>query len=278
MAFAPSQTMSAPHGDGVPGTMPPGKPPSGSVPVKIGFYEVESTIGKGNYAVVKLARHRITKTEVAIKIVDKRRLDSENLAKIYREIRVLKMLKHPHIVKLYQVMETNNMIYLVQELAKNGEIYDLIARQTRLSENEAREKFWQIISAIDYLHKFNIVHRDLKAENLLLDRDSNIKLADFGFSNFFSANDTLNTFCGSPPYAAPEVFEGKRYAGPEIDVWSLGVVLYVLVCGVLPFEGGNLQCLRDRVLSGRMRIPYFMSSGEYTLHIHVIVHSQTARI
>lgn len=111
------------------------------------------------------------------------------------------------------------MLYLVTEYAPNGEIFDLISKQRRLSEENAREKFWQIISAVDYLHNFNIVHRDLKAENLLLDSNFQIKLADFGFSNFFAHNETLNTFCGSPPYAAPEVFEGKRYAGPEIDIW-----------------------------------------------------------
>ncbi|VDM37208.1 unnamed protein product [Toxocara canis] len=234
------------------------KPPKGLV--KVGFYEVESTIGKGNYALVKLARHRVTKTEVAIKIVDKTRLDKENLAKVYREIDVLKMLNHPHIIKLYQVMETKNMLYLVTEYAPNGEIFDLIAKQRRLSEHSARDKFWQIISAVEYCHKLNIVHRDLKAENLLLDANLNIKIADFGFSNFYNKDDTLNTFCGSPPYAAPEVFEGKRYAGPEIDIWSLGVVLYVLICGVLPFEGSSLPILRDRVLSGRFRVPYFMSN------------------
>uniref|UniRef100_A0A914UYD5 non-specific serine/threonine protein kinase n=1 Tax=Plectus sambesii TaxID=2011161 RepID=A0A914UYD5_9BILA len=228
--------------------------------VKVGFYEVERTIGKGNYAVVKLGRHRVTKTEVAIKIIDKTRLDKDNLAKMYREIRVLKMLNHPHIVRLYQVMETKNMLYLVTEYASNGEIFDFIAKHHRLSEPEARIKFWQIISAIEYCHNLNIVHRDLKAENLLLDANLQIKIADFGFSNFYNKDETLNTFCGSPPYAAPEVFEGKRYTGPEIDVWSLGVVLYVLVCGTLPFEGQNLQLLRDRVLAGRFRIPYFMSS------------------
>uniref|UniRef100_A0A915MYA9 Protein kinase domain-containing protein n=1 Tax=Meloidogyne javanica TaxID=6303 RepID=A0A915MYA9_MELJA len=125
---------------------------------------------------------------------------------------------------------------------------------------ETNNMLYLIISAVDYLHNINIVHRDLKAENLLLDSTFQIKLADFGFSNFFSRNDTLDTFCGSPPYAAPEVFEGKRYAGPEIDIWSLGVILYVMVCGALPFEGANLQLLKERVLSGRIRIPYFMSS------------------
>ncbi|KAK0396448.1 hypothetical protein QR680_001720 [Steinernema hermaphroditum] len=227
--------------------------------LKIGFYEVESTIGKGNYAAVKRARHSVTNTEVAIKIVNKSRLDSENLAKIYREIEILKRVKHPNIIKLYQVMETQKMLYLVMEYARNGEMYDFIAKHKRLKECEAREKFWQIISAIDYCHKHNIVHRDLKAENLLLDANYNIKIADFGFSNFFTQGDVLRTFCGSPPYAAPEVFEGQNYTGPEIDVWSLGVVLYVLICGVLPFEGSNLQILRERVLSGRFRVPFFMS-------------------
>ncbi|CAN7945920.1 unnamed protein product, partial [Ixodes pacificus] len=124
----------------------------------------------------------------------------------------------------------------------------------------ARRKFWQVLSAVEYCHSNRVVHRDLKAENLLLDCNMNIKLADFGFSNFFSPDDYLTTWCGSPPYAAPEVFEGKCYIGPEIDVWSLGVVLYVLVCGALPFDGCNLQVLRSRVLSGRFRIPFFMST------------------
>lgn len=228
-------------------------------PVRVGFYDIERTIGKGNFAVVKLARHRITKTEVAIKIIDKSQLDASNLQKVYREVDIMKRLDHPHIIKLYQVMETKNMIYLVSEYASQGEIFDYIARYGRMSEEQARIKFWQILSAVEYCHNRNIVHRDLKAENLLLDSNNNIKIADFGFSNYYTAGGQLSTWCGSPPYAAPEVFEGKKYVGPEIDIWSLGVVLYVLVCGALPFDGCSLQALRDRVLSGRFRIPYFMS-------------------
>ncbi|KAJ8388311.1 hypothetical protein AAFF_G00134650 [Aldrovandia affinis] len=228
-------------------------------PVRVGFYDIERTLGKGNFAVVKLARHRITKTEVAIKIIDKTQLDAVNLEKIYREVQIMKMLDHPHIIKLYQVMETKNMLYLVTEYAKNGEIFDYLASHGRLSEQEARRKFWQILSAVEYCHNRNIVHRDLKAENLLLDSHMNIKIADFGFGNFFQPGEPLATWCGSPPYAAPEVFEGQQYEGPHLDIWSMGVVLYVLVCGALPFDGPTLPVLRQRVLEGRFRIPYFMT-------------------
>ncbi|XP_018972099.2 serine/threonine-protein kinase SIK2-like [Cyprinus carpio] len=228
-------------------------------PVRVGFYDIERTLGKGNFAVVKLARHRITKTEVAIKIIDKTQLDAVNLEKIYREVQIMKMLDHPHIIKLYQVMETKNMLYLVTEYAKNGEIFDYLAKHGRLSEPEARRKFWQILSAVEYCHNRNIVHRDLKAENLLLDGHMNIKIADFGFGNFFQPGKPLATWCGSPPYAAPEVFEGQQYEGPQLDIWSMGVVLYVLVCGALPFDGPSLPVLRQRVLEGRFRIPYFMT-------------------
>ncbi|KAB0352346.1 hypothetical protein FD754_017203, partial [Muntiacus muntjak] len=134
-----------------------------------------------------------------------------------------------------------------------------LANHGRLNESEARRKFWQILSAVDYCHGRQIVHRDLKAENLLLDNNMNIKIADFGFGNFFKSGELLATWCGSPPYAAPEVFEGQQYEGPQLDIWSMGVVLYVLVCGALPFDGPTLPILRQRVLEGRFRIPYFMS-------------------
>jgi len=230
-----------------------------SNPIRVGFYDIERTIGRGNFAVVKLAKHRITKTEVAIKIVDKSQLDAANLRKLYREVQILKMIQHKHIIRLYQVMETKDMLYLVSEYAKQGEIFEYIARNGRMSETVARRKFWEIVSAINFCHNRRVVHRDLKAENLLLDGQGNVKIADFGFSTFWSPKEQLDTWCGSPPYAAPEVFLGQKYTGPEVDIWSLGVVLYVLICGALPFDGATLQILRDRVLSGRFRIPYFLS-------------------
>ncbi|XP_023373893.1 serine/threonine-protein kinase SIK1 [Otolemur garnettii] len=247
-------------------------------PLRVGFYDVERTLGKGNFAVVKLARHRVTKTQVAIKIIDKTRLDSSNLEKIYREVQLMKLLNHPHIIKLYQVMETKDMLYIVTEFAKNGEMFDYLTSNGHLSEQEARKTFWQILSAVEYCHSHHIVHRDLKTENLLLDVNMDIKLADFGFGNFYKPGEPLSTWCGSPPYAAPEVFEGKEYEGPQLDVWSLGVVLYVLVCGSLPFDGPNLPTLRQRVLEGRFRIPFFMSQDCETLIRRMLVVDPAKRI
>lgn len=239
--------------------------------VRVGFYELEKTIGKGNFAIVKLATHIITKSKVAIKIIDKSQLDEDNLKKIFREIQIMKLLNHPHIIRLYQVMETERMIYLVTEYASKGEIFDHLVANGRMMEPEAREKFKQIVAAVSYCHRRCVVHRDLKAENLLLDSEMNIKIADFGFSNHFESGILLSTWCGSPPYAAPELFEGKEYDGPKADIWSLGVVLYVLVCGALPFDGSTLQSLRTRVLSGKFRIPYFMSTECEHLIRHMLI-------
>lgn len=247
-------------------------------PLQVGFYEIIRTLGKGNFAVVKLAKHKVTKTQVAIKIIDKTRLNPSNLEKIYREVQIMKLLNHPHIIKLYQVMETKDMLYIVTEYAKNGEMFDHLTSHGRLSEDEARKKFWQILTAVDYCHRHHIVHRDLKTENLLLDANMNIKLADFGFGNFYNAGEPLSTWCGSPPYAAPEVFEGKEYEGPGLDIWSLGVVLYVLVCGSLPFDGPSLPALRQRVTEGRFRIPFFMSQDCENLIRKMLVVDPAKRI
>ncbi|XP_063545590.1 serine/threonine-protein kinase par-1 [Cydia strobilella] len=239
--------------------------------VRVGNYNLEKTIGTGNFAVVKLATHVITKCKVAIKIIDKSRLDEDNLKKTFREIAIMKRLRHPHIVRLYQVMESTHTIYLVTEYAPNGEIFDHLVSKGRMPEPQAARLFSQMVSAVGYCHARGVVHRDLKAENLLLDTHMNIKLADFGFSNEYVRGGALATWCGSPPYAAPELFEGRRYDGPKADIWSLGVVLYVLVCGALPFDGGTLHELRAVVLAGKFRIPYFMSQECEQLIRHMLV-------
>lgn len=279
-----------------------------NIPYKIGFYELYKTIGKGNFALVKLAKHCLTKTKVsstcssflidsfakvAIKIIDKRQLDCENMRKIWREIEIMKKIeKHQHLIRLYQVMETKRYLMLCLEYADGGEIFDYLVTNGKMSEKKAKKYFKQILNAIDYLHKNNIVHRDLKAENLLLSKNGKVvKLADFGFSNYFEKNSLLSTWCGSPPYAAPELFEGRHYNGPKADIWSLGVVLYVLVCGALPFDGHTLQSLRSvvdlsvvvclhflllllfrtRVLNGKFRIPYFMTCDCEHLIRHMLI-------
>ncbi|XP_057315201.1 serine/threonine-protein kinase MARK2-like isoform X3 [Hydractinia symbiolongicarpus] len=228
--------------------------------VYVGKYKLIKTIGKGNFAKVKLAKHLPTGREVAIKIIDKTQLNQTSLQKLFREVRIMKFLDHPNIVKLYEVIETDKTLYLVMEYASGGEVFDYLVAHGRMKEKEARAKFRQIVSSVQYCHQKHVIHRDLKAENLLLDCDMNIKIADFGFSNEFSPGSKLDTFCGSPPYAAPELFQGKKYDGPEVDVWSLGVILYTLVSGSLPFDGQNLKELRERVLRGKYRIPFYMST------------------
>uniref|UniRef100_A0AAY4DJT4 non-specific serine/threonine protein kinase n=1 Tax=Denticeps clupeoides TaxID=299321 RepID=A0AAY4DJT4_9TELE len=192
----------------------------------VGSYRLLKTIGKGNFAKVKLARHVTTGREVAVKIIDKTQLNPTSLQKV---------------IKLFEVIETEKTLYLIMEYASGGEVFDYLVAHGRMKEKEARAKFRQ-------------------AENLLLDADMNIKIADFGFSNEFTIGSKLDTFCGSPPYAAPELFQGKKYDGPEVDVWSLGVILYTLVSGSLPFDGQNLKELRERVLRGKYRIPFYMST------------------
>ncbi|XP_074603308.1 MAP/microtubule affinity-regulating kinase 3-like isoform X1 [Brevipalpus obovatus] len=243
----------------------------------IGRYRLSKTIGKGNFAKVKLGKHMPTGIEVAIKIIDKSVLNQSSLQKLFREVRIMKMLDHPNIVKLYQVIETEKTLYLVMEYASGGEVFDYLVAHGRMKEKEARAKFRQIVSAVQYCHSKRIIHRDLKAENLLLDSEMNIKIADFGFSNEFNPGQKLDTFCGSPPYAAPELFQGKKYDGPEVDVWSLGVILYTLVSGSLPFDGQNLKELRERVLRGKYRIPFYMSTDCENLLKKFLVLNPTKR-
>ncbi|XP_042627099.1 MAP/microtubule affinity-regulating kinase 4-like isoform X2 [Cyprinus carpio] len=225
----------------------------------IGNYRLLKTIGKGNFAKVKLARHILTGRE------------------LFREVRIMKGLNHPNIVQLFEVIETEKTLYLVMEYASGGEVFDYLVSHGRMKEKDARAKFRQIVSAVHYCHQKNIVHRDLKAENLLLDADSNIKIADFGFSNEFKLGSKLDTFCGSPPYAAPELFQGKKYDGPEVDIWSLGVILYTLVSGSLPFDGQNLKELRERVLRGKYRVPFYMSTDCESILRRFLVLNPTKR-
>ncbi|KAG0734589.1 hypothetical protein G6F62_012055 [Rhizopus arrhizus] len=166
--------------------------------------------------------------------------------RVKREIQYLKLLRHPHIIKLYEVITTPTDIIMVIEYA-GKELFNYIVEKGKLSEDDARRFFQQIICAVEYCHRHKIAHRDLKPENLLLDANNNVKIADFGLSNIMTDGDFLKTSCGSPNYAAPEVISGRLYAGPEVDVWSCGVILYVMLCGRLPFDDEYIPTLFKKI-------------------------------
>ena len=179
--------------------------------------------------------------------------------KVQREINILHLCTHPHIIRLYEVIDTPTDIFLVNEYVSGGELFDYIVSKGRLAADEARNFFHQIISGVEYCHFQKIVHRDLKPENLLLDSNLNIKIADFGLSNLMRDGDFLRTSCGSPNYAAPEVISGHLYAGPEVDVWSCGVILYALLCGSLPFDDESIPNLFKKIKSGMYSLPSHLS-------------------
>ncbi|KAE8735831.1 SNF1-related protein kinase catalytic subunit alpha KIN11 [Hibiscus syriacus] len=178
---------------------------------------------------------------------------------------------HPHIIRLYDVIETTTDIFLVMEYVKSGELFDYIVEKGRLQEDEARNFFQQIISGVEYCHRNMVVHRDLKPENLLLDSKCNVKIADFGLSNIMRDGHFLKTSCGSPKYVAPEVICGKLYAGPEVDVWSCGVILYALLCGTLPFDDENVPNLFKKIKGGIYTLSSHLSPGARDLIPRMLV-------
>lgn len=209
---------------------------------------------------VKLATHSVTGHKVAVKILNKAKIKQLGMEeKVQREINILHLCTHPHIIRLYEVIDTPTDIFLVNEYVSGGELFDYIVSKGRLSSDEARNFFHQIVSGIEYCHFQKIVHRDLKPENLLLDSNLNIKIADFGLSNLMRDGDFLRTSCGSPNYAAPEVISGHLYAGPEVDVWSCGVILYALLCGSLPFDDESIPNLFKKIKSGMYSLPSHLS-------------------
>ncbi|KAK3360229.1 putative serine/threonine protein kinase [Lasiosphaeria hispida] len=232
---------------------------------RIGAYNIVKTLGEGSFGKVKLAVHRGTGQQVALKIIPRKKLISRDMqGRVEREIEYLQLLRHPHIIKLFTVIKTPTEIIMVLEYA-GGELFDYIVQHGKMKEDEARRFFQQMLCAVEYCHRHKIVHRDLKPENLLLDENLNVKVADFGLSNIMSDGNFLKTSCGSPNYAAPEVIGGKLYAGPEVDVWSCGVILYVLLVGRLPFDDEHIPSLFAKIARGSYMVPTWMSPGAATL-------------
>lgn len=247
--------------------------------VQIGPYMLGRTLGVGSFGKVKLAQHEITGHRVAVKILNRKKIQSLDMDdKVRREIKTLKLFSHPHITRLYEVIDTPTDIFVVIEYVSEGELFDYIVEKGRLSEDDARRFFQQIISGVDYCHRHMVVHRDLKPENLLLDSDFNLKIADFGLSNMMRDGFFLKTSCGSPNYAAPEVLSGKLYAGPEVDVWSCGVILYALLCGSLPFDDESIPNLFKKIKGGIYSLPGHISDGVRDLIPRMLVVDPCKRI
>ncbi|KAM4582809.1 NUAK family SNF1-like kinase 2 [Fundulus diaphanus] len=218
-------------------------------------YEFLETLGKGTYGKVKKAKERSGRL-VAVKSIRKEKIkDEQDLIHIRREIEIMSSLCHPHVITIYEVFENKDKIVIVMEYASQGDLYDYICDKKNLSEREARHFFRQLVSAVHYCHQNGIVHRDLKLENILLDGNGNVKIADFGLSNLYHGDEFLQTFCGSPLYASPEIVNGRPYHGPEVDTWSLGVLLYTLVHGTMPFDGLNHKILVQQISTGNYRKP-----------------------
>eukprot|EP00730_Choanoeca_flexa_P001980 TRINITY_DN10867_c0_g1_i2.p1 TRINITY_DN10867_c0_g1~~TRINITY_DN10867_c0_g1_i2.p1 ORF type:complete len:502 (+),score=108.01 TRINITY_DN10867_c0_g1_i2:96-1601(+) len=246
---------------------------------RIGQYMLCSTIGKGSFGKVKKAQHVVTDHVVAVKIINRKKIKRQDmLDKIKREIQILKLFRHPHIIKLYQVVTSPSDIFMLMEYVSGGELFNYILKKGRLSEKESRRFFQQIISGVEYCHRHQVVHRDLKPENLLLDENLNVKIADFGLSNVMTDGDFLKTSCGSPNYASPQVISGQLYAGPEVDVWSCGVILYVLLCGRLPFDDEHLPTLFKLIRRGVFSFPSHVSEDAKDLVSRMLIVDPLKRI
>ncbi|XP_028829131.1 serine/threonine-protein kinase NIM1 isoform X2 [Denticeps clupeoides] len=220
---------------------------------RVGFYKVRGEIGAGTFSKVKLAFHALTKDKVAIKILDKTRLDLQAQRLLSREISTMESLQHPNVLRLYEVVETPSRLHLVLEYAGGGDLYTRITTEGRLHDALSKIVFAQ--------HDNNIIHRDLKAENVLFTCQACVKVADFGFSTKVkSRSEILDTFCGSPPYAAPELFRDESYLGPAVDTWAMGVLLFFMVTGTMPFRADTVVRLRRCVLEGTYSLPTWVSA------------------
>ncbi|KAE9551590.1 hypothetical protein FO519_005197 [Halicephalobus sp. NKZ332] len=226
---------------------------------RIGFYRLGKELGAGNFSKVKLGIHCLTKEKVAVKIMDKSKMDQKAQRLLSREVQNMEYLHHPNVIRLFEVIETLSKMYLVMEYAGGGELYTYVHEHGKLTEDQAKPIFAQLVSAVGHLHAKGIVHRDIKAENVIFSQPGWVKLADFGFSCKYEEDSRLSTFCGSPPYAAPELFRDPNYSGPKVDMWALGVTLYFMLVGVTPFRGETVTVLKSNIMMGTYHMPEYLS-------------------
>ncbi|MCO5591546.1 hypothetical protein L7F22_045532 [Adiantum nelumboides] len=241
---------------------------------RVGKYELGRVLGEGTFAKVKFGRNIETGQSVAVKILDKEKIFKDNLVdQIKREISTMKLVKHPNIVQLHEIMASKSKIYFVLEYVSGGELFNRIAEKGRLKEDEARKYFQQLINAVDFCHSRGVYHRDLKPENLLLDSHLNLKVSDFGLSALpqqLREDGLLHTTCGTPNYVAPEVIVHKGYDGAKADLWSCGVILFVLMAGYLPFDDSNLMNLYRKIHRADLRFPPWFSYGARKLITRIL--------
>lgn len=251
---------------------------------KIQQYELGKTLGTGAFSKVKLATDTNTGIQYAIKIISREMVVKQQMEEqLKKEIAIMKMLKHPNIIELTEVLQTKNNIYMVLELVSGGELFDRIVKAKRFDEKTARGFFQQLINGILYCHQNGIAHRDLKPENLLLDSHETLKISDFGLSAISEEGGggkkkMLMTTCGTPNYVAPEVIEEQGYDGMKADIWSLGVILYVMLAGYLPFEHDTMQGLFDIIRSGKFEYPKWFSDSAKNLISQMLVVDPKKRI
>ncbi|XP_040376239.1 CBL-interacting serine/threonine-protein kinase 21 isoform X2 [Oryza brachyantha] len=244
----------------------------------IGRYRVGRTIGAGTFAKVRLAVDGDTGATVAVKVIDKRMVLRNNLMyQVKREITAMKLLNHPNIVKIYEVIATKTKICLVMEYISGGQLSGKLSYLNRLDEMEAKKYFYQLIDAVDYCHRRDVYHRDLKPENLLLDNKGDLKVSDFGLSVLRKPGQFLSTSCGSPCYVAPEVVQHKSYDGAAADVWSCGVILFELLAGHLPFQDCNLTNLYRRISRAQFAFPQWLTVPQKKIIIRILDPSPITR-
>ena len=225
-----------------------------------GDYMIKETIGKGTFSKVKLGINKITGEKVAIKILDKTKiLEKEDLDRIIREMSILSKMDHENVIKVFQIFEDSKNFLIIMEYCEGGELFNYIVKKGRLPEKEASFFFYQIINGVEYIFSKGIAHRDLKPENLLLNKNNVIKIIDFGLSNFYDGEHNLVTPCGSPCYASPEMVSGNDYNGFNIDIWAIGIILFAMICGYLPFEDPENDKLFDQILKAELDFPSHVS-------------------
>ncbi|XP_049807396.1 serine/threonine-protein kinase NIM1 isoform X3 [Schistocerca nitens] len=247
---------------------------------RIGFYRIRGDLGSGNFSQVKMAVHQLTRERVAIKILDKSKLDQKTRKMLAHEITTMEAIHHPNVIRLYEVVETYSRLHLVMEYAGGGELFNKITSAGRIPEEEASPLYAQIVAAVAFMHDNNFIHRDIKAENVFFSSPGVVKLGDFGFSTQLTAGreQQLTTFCGSPPYAAPELFRDESYLGAPVDTWALGVLLFFMVTGQMPFKANTVAALKKQILICNYSMPPFVSPACKQLIAGILQLEPTSRL